>query len=50
MADFDISDNLAMRVKLEPTIITPIDINNNMTSYTGIGTDSAVGMKIGLNF
>lgn len=50
MADFDISDNLAMRVKLEPTIITPIDINNNMTSYTGISTDSAVGMKIGLNF
>lgn len=46
MADFEISDDLAMR--LEPTVISPLNID--YASAGGIGADSAVGVKIGFSF
>lgn len=47
MGDFDISDNLAL--KLEPAVINPvsIDLANNATA---LGQDSAVGFRINLTF
>lgn len=47
MADFEVSDDLALR--LEPAIISPLNIDFASTG-TGIGMDSAVGLKIGVNF
>ncbi len=49
MADFDISDNLAVNVKLEPTIISPLNLEYASVG-TALGADSAVGLRIGINF